>query len=243
MTRQNIEAEKSFFDSFTEQSDYDVFSDGGYDRLMKEFHRVVRPKKGEKILDLGCGTGAFTERFSKMGLHVTGIDISKNSIAKARKKVKKAKFIVADITKLPFKSNSIDIVCFSEVLHHFPNNAVAAIKEARRVLKPGGRCIGIDPNGRNLAMILFRDPKSPFCSIKGKTENERMVYEETLVNEYKKAGFRNPTAWAISNVPYKFVYGVIAKLFLIPYNAYDFFLGISPFAKRYGSVLISFAKK
>ena len=243
MSFQNTAAEKKFFDSFTESMEYDVFSDAGYARVIEEFERVVKPVAGEKCLDLGCGTGAFTQRFASLGLSVTGIDLSKNSVKIPRQKVKSARFIGGDITKLPFKNNSIDIVCFSEVLHHFPRTAVPALKEALRVLKPSGRCIGIDPNGRNLAMILFRDPRPPLHSTEGRTENERMVYAETLKREYAQAGFENARAWAVSNIPYKFVYGTLAKLFLIPYNAYDFLLGHSPLATRYGSVLISFAKK
>src|SRR5258706_187881 len=52
--------------------------------ILPHLTRLVAPKKGEHIVDLGCGEGYFTKKFAHDGAKVTGVDISKELIAKAK---------------------------------------------------------------------------------------------------------------------------------------------------------------
>jgi len=94
-------------------------------------------KKGDKILEFGCGTGAFTDYIKDLetDLDVTGLDISGECIKSAQEKIKGVNFIKGDIERTEFEDNSFDIVIASGVLHHFPD-LYPAIKESLRILKP-----------------------------------------------------------------------------------------------------------
>lgn len=100
--------------------------------------RALKGIKG-RVLDVGCGAGDFVEaiKYYRPDLELYGIDISKKTIGIAKKRIKKAKFEVANAEKLPFKDNFFDaVVCFDVIEHvEFP---VKALCEAQRVLKPGG---------------------------------------------------------------------------------------------------------
>ena len=89
------------------------------------------------------------------------------------------RWLVADATALPFAVGSFDVVAFSSVLHHVPDFP-AALREAVRVLRPGGRAFAFDPNALNPAMALLRVPESPFYSASGVSPNERPLLPSML---------------------------------------------------------------
>lgn len=99
--------------------------------------------RGKRILDLGCGKGRFTKRFTQLGAKMTGLDISERLIAGARKNVPKATFVQGTGTQLPFKDGTFDAVFSIETLEHIPDHE-ATVREIARVLKPGGKVAIID---------------------------------------------------------------------------------------------------
>ncbi len=133
---QNKFKEREFFDKWTESKEYDVLTQYGYDRIISEFRRLIgnRLLKGCRAVDLGCGTGAFTSRlFQNSEAELFGLDISKKSIQLANRNEKKINFLVGDIENLQFEDNFFDLVVFSGVLHHFPNEE-KCLHEGYRVL-------------------------------------------------------------------------------------------------------------
>jgi ubiquinone/menaquinone biosynthesis C-methylase UbiE len=102
-----------------------------------------RSAAGKKVLEIGVGMGADYLEWLKVGAQATGIDISKVSIARARRRCELAGYNnvadlrVADAENLPFADNSFDLVYSYGVMHHSPDT-VRCIQEARRVLRPGG---------------------------------------------------------------------------------------------------------
>ncbi len=95
--------------------------------------------KKASILDVGCGPGRDARIFANKGYEVIGVDLSKNMIAAARKRVKNAKFKVMDIVNLKFKDNFFDGVWANAILMHLPKKDVTkAISEIRRVIKNKG---------------------------------------------------------------------------------------------------------
>lgn len=131
--------------------------------LFEEFYNSVRKftdiKSGDKVLDVGCGTGVYSLDIAKQGGVVTGIDLSPEAIDFANEWAAKEKLsfkgIVGDAEKLPSKEGTFDLVFFGAVLHHFPN-CTQAIIEAKRVLKKRGRLVLVEPNGYNPALRISR---------------------------------------------------------------------------------------
>jgi ubiquinone/menaquinone biosynthesis C-methylase UbiE len=100
-----------------------------------------RNYKGRKVLEVGCGVGIDLMQFAKWNAEVVGIDISKRSVACARKGLRLFKLagetVVADAENLPFRDGAFDHVYSYGVLHHTPNTE-NAINEIHRVLKNEG---------------------------------------------------------------------------------------------------------
>lgn len=101
------------------------------------------------VLDAGCGSGRHLRALAKLpGLKIVGIDRNPSDVAEARKALKNMPDALcsdyhvscADITMLPFESESFDCVICSEVLEHIPEHE-AALKELIRVLKPEGNLV------------------------------------------------------------------------------------------------------
>ncbi len=114
---------------------------GGGHAEIKKFLLKQIPKKAEKILDQGCGTGEYSLLFGKK---YTGVDVDKNYIEHA-KGIYPGKFIVGDAAKMPLKDKLFDVT-FAVGLHHHltDNGAKKAILESLRVTKKGGKVVIVD---------------------------------------------------------------------------------------------------
>ncbi len=103
--------------------------------------KALQPKKGEKILDIGCGIGFYANYIAKTGAKTYGIDMSSEYIKQAKKYAKfKINFKVADANKLPFKNGFFDKVLMTEVLEHIPDYK-KALTQLCRVLRKGGKLL------------------------------------------------------------------------------------------------------
>ncbi|MBZ9807336.1 MULTISPECIES: class I SAM-dependent methyltransferase [unclassified Mesorhizobium] len=110
---------------------------------------------GFQLLDVGCGTG--TQAISawrrvQPGGSVVGLDVSEKMLAAARRKASRAgleiPFHHSDAAKLPFEDGRFDVVTFTTVLHMVPEaRRGLCLREAARVLPPGGRLLLIDYAG------------------------------------------------------------------------------------------------
>jgi ubiquinone/menaquinone biosynthesis C-methylase UbiE len=106
---------------------------------------LVDIQDGWTMLDIGCGGGATLQRLLKrsQGAKVYGIDISEESVAKARQinadMLDKQVFVQqGSAEKLPYEDGKFDLVTAVETVYFWPN-LHSCLKEVRRVLKPGGR--------------------------------------------------------------------------------------------------------
>jgi len=238
---QNKEIEKQFFGKF-KNSGYDVFKEYAYKKLSRLFYSLTNSKQGEKIIEFGCGTGAFTKYLTSYHLDITGIDISKDCVDYARRNIKDVNFIVGDVEETGFKNQSFDIIVASGVLHHFPDFS-KVVTEALRILKVGGRFFAYEPNIKNPAMWLYRNKKSPFYSNKGITAQESPLNEKGIKDVFSKCGFHCVEVFAISGITYKHVDGKIASKLLRIYNIWEKFFEKIYLSKYYGSFLIISGKK
>lgn len=104
--------------------------------------RLLEPLPGERVLEIGCGTGILSREMADRGLEVTGIDISTAMLDVARKNNRSSNitFLCADGANLPFPEAAYDVVVCFTVLE-FVARPEDVITEAWRVLKPGGRLL------------------------------------------------------------------------------------------------------
>lgn len=102
--------------------------------VMERFPRL----NGEKVLDLGCGYGLYTNYFKSIGGEATGIDGSEAMINEAHRLYPDCTFFISDITKtLDFADETFDIIFSNQVLMDI-ENIETVFSECHRILKTGG---------------------------------------------------------------------------------------------------------
>lgn len=129
--------------TFDASDDYERFMGRWSRAIGEQFLAWLAPPAGARWLDIGCGTGAFSELILRRCAPgaVVGIDPSPAQIDYARKLLPDATFQVADSMDLPFGENEFDIAASALVIHFIPDRA-RAFAEMRRVLRPGGLVAG-----------------------------------------------------------------------------------------------------
>lgn len=130
------------FDDWPEK--YDLWFETPIGRLIKQHEsdlilEMLRPEKGERILDAGCGTGVFTLDVLAAGALIVGLELSFPMLLRGAKKMKAYPFhpVRADMTQLPFAEKDFD-KAVSVTAIEFIKDGKAAINELFRVTKPGG---------------------------------------------------------------------------------------------------------
>lgn len=103
------------------------------------------------VLDVACGTGDMMVELTKYGYTVTGVDLSEQMLAVARRKAASARFQLADAEALPFAAASFDAVTCAFGVRNFVH-LEQGLGEMVRVLKPGGR----------MAILELATPDNPF---------------------------------------------------------------------------------
>jgi SAM-dependent methyltransferase len=126
------------------------------DRRAELFVEHAGLAPGVRALELGCGTGVFLEKTAPSGARIHGLDLSEDLLAKARARLDAVANVVLDrgnAEAMPYPAAHFDAVYGSSVLHHL--DLVAALREVKRVLKPGGRIVFAEPNLVNPQVILM----------------------------------------------------------------------------------------
>jgi malonyl-CoA O-methyltransferase len=152
----------------------------GYDRWAAVYDRDGNPlqalegpavraavgnPRGLAVLDLGCGTGRHALWLAAAGATVTAVDFSEGMLAEARRKpgADAVRFVAHDLARpLPFSDGSFDLVVSGLVLEHLADLGLF-FREARRVLRPGGRAVVSAMHPAMFlkgAMARFTDPAS-----------------------------------------------------------------------------------
>jgi trans-aconitate methyltransferase len=112
---------------------------------------LLAPEPGERILDVGCGTGHLTKKIAEAGAAVVGLDSSAEMIETARASYPEIEFVVADAADFAF-DEGFDAVFSNAALHwvHPPEQAVICLS---RALKAGGRLVAEFGGKGNVAKI------------------------------------------------------------------------------------------
>ncbi|KAB8191818.1 methyltransferase domain-containing protein [Nonomuraea phyllanthi] len=131
---------------------------GGRRAAFTRVAAAARPRAGDRVLDVGCGTGYLSRILSPVVTpsgHVTGLDPSPAMVEYAtRHAPANCTYVVGEGQRLPFPDASFDLVVSSLAVHHMPAGArPEALRQMCRVLRPGGR----------LLIAEFRPPANPLA--------------------------------------------------------------------------------
>jgi SAM-dependent methyltransferase len=131
---------------------------GGLERAEAICRAIGAP--GKRILDIGCRSGALTRSFAE-GNEVVGLDVDRDALAEAAKLGIQTVWADAE-EALPFEDASFDVVVAAELLEHL-REPERLVREAGRILRPGGALVGSVPNAyrlkNRLRFLAGRDPE------------------------------------------------------------------------------------
>jgi ubiquinone/menaquinone biosynthesis C-methylase UbiE len=238
---QDKSAEVAFFNAHAAADAYDVFTVEAKNRIIDRFCALTGLAPGAKVIDLGCGSGAFTAVLRERGYNVAGVDIAGDLIAVAKSKFPGMEFVEGDVEDVPFPTASFDGVLLSGIIHHLPAME-RCIAEVGRVLKPGGRFMAFDPNRLNPFMYLYRDPSSPFYSSIGVTKNERPLLPWIAARSFEAGGFEVSTDY-LGGLSYRYVASRAARQILPIYNTIDKIISAPPAFKTIRPFVLTYGQK
>jgi trans-aconitate 2-methyltransferase len=137
----------------------------------------LKPAPGERILDVGCGTGQLTSDIAKAGAAVTGLDSSAEMLAQARKNYPEIPFVLANAAGFQFQE-PFDAV-FSNAVLHWVKDADGAAQSIARALRPGGRFIAEFGGHGNIASV-----QAALRDVFGPAADERSPWYYPSIGEY-----------------------------------------------------------
>lgn len=181
-----VETEEKHFESVVTEVGYSWWGSNTPDstvriqkrvNLTKEFLDV---KRGDKLLECGCGTGEFTSQLSEeldSQVIVYAMDLSRTLIQATSKRLQRpnVKFLVGNVAQTDFQDNCFDCVIGNGILHHLDLNS--SINEFKRILKPSGKILFFEPNMAN-SQIWLQFHVKLFRKI-----TRISPYEKTFLNE------------------------------------------------------------
>lgn len=142
--------------------------------------------RGKRILEIGCGNGEISVWLARNGVEIYGIDISDESITFAKKRSvengtdAKTHFSVSPAEETEFTENFFDTVFINVSLHHLEIDK--AVHEIKRILKPQGRFVAVEPFVFSKIVQRIRTSKlvTAFYPIRQETPTERILVQEDL---------------------------------------------------------------
>jgi ubiquinone/menaquinone biosynthesis C-methylase UbiE/biotin operon repressor len=175
---------RSFFDSMAGRLGKDYVPGKSWRSLAEALLRLMPPME---IADLGAGDGSFSLLLAQRAAKVIAVDSSAKMIEVGREQtkrqgVKNIEFRLGDLEEVPIAEASVDLVFFSQSLHHAPHPD-RAIHEAWRILRPSGRIVILD-----LAKHRFEEAREMYA-------DEWLGFSEAELEEMlEKAGFEQVRA-------------------------------------------------
>tara|TARA_B100000989_G_scaffold298895_1_gene290822 strand:- start:14008 stop:14724 length:717 start_codon:yes stop_codon:yes gene_type:complete len=154
-------------------------------QLIKYLVKRYKIQENSKILEIGCGRGEFINEFVKLNL--IGYATDESDIAK--KNYPNLIFSKTDLTieKIPYKENFFDVIYSKSVIEHFyyPEKI---LKEAYRVLKPGGIIITLTPDWEFIYKSFYEDftHRTPFTSLSLRDIHLICGFKEVKVEKFKQ---------------------------------------------------------
>ncbi len=180
------EVQREYFDLADEERFEFLTTGPGFseteDALLAPFADEIQ----EPFLEVGCGEGGNLARLARCGRCV-GVDLFLPKVRFAHANVNGPSFAAANGLALPFRDDTFQTVFIRDVLHHI-DEPRGVLREAERVLRPGGQLLLIEPNGRNpivkvQALVVAAEGKSREFN----TEHIRELLSDFEVDEVATA--------------------------------------------------------
>lgn len=167
-------------------------------QLCRYLYQSFGMQAGMKMLEPGCGRGEFLRNFQELGLDVHGVDIA--SEAEQYSKSYSVQLCDVENDALPFDDNEFDVLYSKSFIEHlyYPERY---LKEALRVLKPGGKLITLVPDWESNYKTYFDDftHRTPFTKI-------------SLEDIYKMYGFIDVDVYKFRQLPIIWKYPILNYL-------------------------------
>jgi ubiquinone/menaquinone biosynthesis C-methylase UbiE len=156
--------------------------------LMRDFAVVLAclaPVPGERILDLGAGSGWCSEWLQRLNLDAVAVDLALDMLRVGRERLPRpGRLVAGDLEQLPFQTASFDAAVSLNAFHHVPDMP-SALREVHRVLKPRGRVIFLEPGRGHASTETSRHAIESF----GVTEQDILV--APFLKACQDVGFRH----------------------------------------------------
>ena len=215
---------KGVFDKVYDKYDLmnDVMSLGVHKTWKKNLINMMNPSTNQNLIDVACGTGDIAKLFLNsvnFNSHITCVDPNKGMIEKGKEKLKEfknLKWIISSAENLPINNNKFDFYTISFGLRN-TKNLNKTLKEAHRVLKPGGRFLCLEFSKiHNSSLDLIFKTYSKFIPVIGKIivgekepyeylirSIENFVNQDELIdlmrkNNFSKCSYRNLSGGIVS---------------------------------------------
>lgn len=145
-------------------------------------------------MEAGCGIGGWCERFQRRGHEIVGIEYNEDIVRRAKESNPEIDVVLGDVTDLNYPNNSFDIYISLGVIEHFENGPERALKEAYRILKPGGLAFVSTPYLNVLRRLICHPVRSTYFLIRKLKGRPNYFWEyrfarKELESYIKEAGF------------------------------------------------------
>ena len=115
---------------------------------------LAHVEPGDRVLDLGCGDGAFAAVLADAGADVTAVDVAAEALRRTARRAPGVRVLqIAEAAPLPFDEDAFDVVWAGETLEHVAD-VTGLLAEVRRVLRWGGALLVTVPNQARLVVAL-----------------------------------------------------------------------------------------
>lgn len=152
--------------------------------VLRKFRAVV---PGERVLIAPCGRGEDVEYVEDLSVRITGIDVSLTAVGQCPDTVNRT---AGDVFSMPFIAESFDIVVAPLFFHHYDRGSFDRIlREFRRVLKPGGSVVILEPSLFYPFNLITRPIKKLFANPFGEVPGEGPISPFALIRALRSCGY------------------------------------------------------
>ena len=149
--------------------------------------RILKKRNVKKLIDIGCGNGAFLEMFHKLspGAKLAGLDLSNEMVLRSRERLPEADITEGDAEKMPFEGGTFDAVSCHMSIHHHPHPE-NSLSEMYRILMDNGTVVINELTGPKLLRRFMN-----WCFTKWPTGDHAVYSRAEMEQMLRTAGFQN----------------------------------------------------